>query len=397
MNRKLLILDDEPAVLEAYQGIFAPAVSSQPLRSSRRSSAVAAIAPSPESFEIQCVKTGEEALKILEQAKQSGSPFVGGFFDVKLGNGMDGIETIRRAKEMDPGLLCVVVTAYQDRSIDEISRLFGEEYADRWDFLTKPFSHNEILQKARNLISQWDRREREKKYLEQIKTQQEQLIRTERLAAIGALARGIGHEFGNILHRLIGMAEIAIQKKDPTESISTLQNIAKGAERAGVIVRNLQSLVKMETKRESLSLVEPVGDALQLVEHELKKYSIDYKTEWATDLPAVRASSVELSQVALNIIINAIHAMEQKGGTLTLRTYREKEWAVLEISDTGCVIPPENIPKLFEPLFTTKGERGTGIGLSVCKKIITNHNGTISVDSTVGKGTTFRVFLPVSK
>jgi signal transduction histidine kinase len=193
------------------------------------------------------------------------------------------------------------------------------------------------------------------------------------------------------------MAEIAIQKKDPTESISTLQNIAKGAERAGVIVRNLQSLVKMETKRESLSLVEPVGDALQLVEHELKKYSIDYKTEWATDLPAVRASSVELSQVALNIIINAIHAMEQKGGTLTLRTYREKEWAVLEIADTGCGIPPENIPKLFEPLFTTKGERGTGIGLSVCKKIITNHNGTISVDSTVGKGTTFRVFLPVSK
>ena len=401
INRRLIVVDDEPGILDAYRIILNPVATQSPrIVSSRRSAAVAAAAaPSAstatEAFEVVFVATGEAAVAEIEKALKAGTPYAGGFFDVKLGAGIDGIETIRRAKDLDPSILCCMVTAYQDRSLDEIGKIFGEEYSDRWDFLTKPFSHNEILQKARNLVSNWDRRKREREYLEQIQAQQDQLVRSERLAAIGGLARGIGHEFGNILHRVIGIAELALQKNDPQEMKESLKVIATAAERAGSIVRNLQSLVKMQTKREAVNLYEPFKECQSLLDHELKKSSVTMNEQWDGSLGRVNANRVEIGQVFLNLMINAIHAMEPKGGTLTVKSYADGKTAVIEIQDTGCGIPPENLPKLFEPLFTTKGDRGTGIGLSVARKIVTNHNGTIEVQSQVGVGTLFRVRLPM--
>jgi signal transduction histidine kinase len=398
MNRRLLILDDEPGVLDAYRIIFTPQTAAPMIASSRSRSGSAAVAAAPvtapEAFEVSYLSTGEEALALIEKSLNDQQPLVGGFFDVKLGRGIDGIETIRRAKDLDPNLLCVMVTAYQDRNLDEITRLFGAEFADRWDFLTKPFSHNEILQKARNLCQNWDRRKREKEYLEQIQSQQEQLIRAERLAAMGGLARGIGHEFGNILLRIIGLGEIALQKNTPDDLRNALKVIVTAAERAGVIVRNLQGLVRMETKRELCDVHGPLREALPLVEHELKKGQIQLVEQFDATLPPVLINRVEIGQVFLNLIINAIHAMEGNPGTLKIQTHAEANGVMIDISDTGCGIPPENRDKIFEPLFTTKGQKGTGIGLSVTRKIITNHSGRVSVDSTVGKGTTFHLWLP---
>jgi signal transduction histidine kinase len=397
MNRRILVVDDEPGILDAYRIILAP-VAAPPVRiaSSRRSNAALATAPeaAPEVFEVTYAATGEAALIEIEKAVAAGTPFAGGFFDVKLGSGIDGIETIRRAKDLDPRLLCCMVTAYQDRNLDEIGKIFGEEFSDRWDFLTKPFAHNEIQQKARNLVSNWDRRKREKEYLEQIQAQQDQLVRSERLAAIGALARGIGHEFGNILHRLIGIAEIALQKKEPQEMESSLQLIATAAERAGVIVRNLQSLVKMQSKREDINLYEPLKECLSLIDHELKKASVKVVENWDGGLPRILGNKVEIGQVFLNLMINAIHAMEPKGGTLTITSSLDQGKVTVRISDSGCGIAPENLPQIFEPLFTTKGDKGTGIGLSVTRKIVVNHSGEIGVSSEVGKGTTFTLRFP---
>lgn len=400
MNRRLIVVDDEPGILDAYRIILGQVTSSAPvIVSSRRGgAATAAAAPvqAPEAFEVAYASTGEQALIEIEKALKEGNPFCGGFFDVKLGAGIDGIETIRRAKDLDPQILCCMVTAYQDRSLDEIGKIFGAEFADRWDFLTKPFAHNEILQKARNLVSNWDRRKRETEHLAQIQAQQDQLVRSERLAAIGGLARGIGHEFGNILHRLIGVAELALQKNDTNEMKEALKVIATASERAGVIVRNLQSLVKMQTKREPINLYEPYKECQSLIDHELRKSAVTLQESWDGSLPRILGNRVEIGQVFLNLMINAVHAMEPNGGTLTVKSFIEGTNACVEISDTGCGIPPENMPRLFEPLFTTKGDRGTGIGLSVTRKIVTNHNGRIEVKSTVGKGTTFKIIFPTA-
>jgi signal transduction histidine kinase len=296
---------------------------------------------------------------------------------------------------MDVELLCVIVSAYQDRSVDEILKIFGEEYADRWDFLTKPFSTNEIVQKSRNLISNWDRRKREKEYLQKIQEQQEQLVRAERLAAIGTLARGIGHEFGNILFRIIGLAELAIEKGESNQMKEALKTVLASAERASIIVRNLQSLVKMEVKREEADIREPIRQSLQLMEHELHKSNVTFTENYPATLPRVRFNLIEFGQVFLNLFINAVHAMEPKGGKLGIQVNTEGQWFKIDIQDTGCGIAPEDAQHIFEPLFTTKGERGTGIGLSVAKKIVENHNGRLEVKSEVGKGSLFTIRLPL--
>jgi two-component system NtrC family sensor kinase len=396
VNRRILVLEDEPGILDAYRAVFEPAAPVT-VRSSRSSSATLAAASLPQEalFQVTYASNGLEALKMIEEAVKTGQPYVGGFFDVKLGPGIDGIETIRRAKEIEPDLHCVITTAYQDRSVDEITNIFGEEFSDRWDFLSKPFSHPEILQKARQLSSHWDRRKREREHLQTIQEQQEQIIRSERLAAMGTLARGIGHEFGNVLLRMIGKAQLSLQKKDPTEMATALQTIVDAALRAGVIVRNFQGLVKVEAKREMGSILEPIQDSLSLINHELKNASIVVKENHAADLPNFLMSRVELGQVFLNFFINAKHAMEPNGGTLTITTAKDRNGLRVSVADTGCGIPPENLTRIFEHLFTTKGEKGSGIGLSVSKSIVDKHHGKITVSSQPGKGTTFDLWFPL--
>lgn len=401
-NRRILVLDDEAPIREAYQSILMPSMADVPVvRSSRRGRATTApeprVAAATETFEVTLVESGSEALAAINMSVCNHQSFAMGFFDVKIGGEFDGIETIRRAKEMDPDLLCVIVTAYQDRSIEEIGRIFGDDFADRWDFVNKPFSQAEILQKARNLCANWDRRKREREYIQQIKSQQEQLVLSERLAAVGTLARGIGHEFGNILLSIMGNADLALQTKEPKEMEDALKIIAKSSDRAAILVRNLQSMVKMERRREKLALSVPVKEALELIGHELKKKAIKVVEDFAADLPELNLNKIEMGQVILNMAINSIHALEPKGGEIRIRAKLDdkKAGVILEFEDTGCGIPDDHIDRVFEPLFTTKGGKGSGIGLSVSKKIVENHGGRISVESAVGKGTVFTIWLPI--
>lgn len=401
MNRRILVVDDEPGILDGYRAILSPTVAAGPrvVSSRAKGSAATAAQPvaTPNAFEVSYASNGEEALNLIKKGISEGNPYVGGFFDVKLGRGIDGIETIRQAKAFDSQLLVVLVTAYQDRSIDEIAKIFGEEFSDHWDLLSKPFTHNEILQKAKHLISDWNRRRREIEHLRKIEDQQNQLVQSERVAAVGTLARSVGHEFGNILLRIIGKADLAVEKKDPTEMEEALRVIASSAERAGVIVRNLQSLVQIQVKRETVSLKVPLDESLSLISHELKKNSIELVNQIPENLPEIQMNRIEIGQVLLNLMINAMHAMEPKGGKLILSSEVTPTEVVLHVKDTGCGVPPEVMDKIFEPLFTTKGAKGSGLGLSVSKKIIENHQGQIKVTSEVGKGTTFTLHFPNGK
>lgn len=178
-NRRLIVVDDEPGVLDAYRVVFSQATSSvspriQSSRSHVEREAMPANpndksepnAPSAVSgkaqhgrlpvFEVTFCTSGEEVLEKIREGLDSGCPYVGGFFDVKLGGGIDGIETIRRAQIMDPQILVCIVSAYQDRSLEEIAKIFGEDFDGQWDFMMKPFNRMEILQKANNLVTNWE-------------------------------------------------------------------------------------------------------------------------------------------------------------------------------------------------------------------------------------------------
>lgn len=394
-NRTLLIVDDESETLKGYSEFLSPRQTTPPRRSSRRSesSAEDSSAPAPaENYQLLLASTGEQAVELVRSELAKGGRVAAGFFDVKLGPGMDGLSAIREIRKLDADIHCVVVTAYHDRTVDEINQLFGDDFKDQWDYLNKPFTQGEIIQKARQMVGAWNRRR-------QIEAMTDQLIRSERLAAVGQVARGIGHEFGNILLRVMGKTDLALIEKDVGKIHDHLKVVMSAAERAGVIIRNLQSFSRAEP---SLKMLDPglaLKESLSLINHELVKHSVKLVNQ-TQPLPAVRIDQGGLAQVFLNLMINAIHAMP-KGGTITVSSAEStlvpgKKGVQITVADTGTGIPPEVLPKIFEFAFTTKGDSGSGLGLSVSKEIVDSQGGKIFVKTESGRGTEFTIWLPLN-
>ncbi|WP_169800737.1 ATP-binding protein [Archangium gephyra] len=233
------------------------------------------------------------------------------------------------------------------------------------------------------------------------------LIQAERLATAGQLAAGVGHEINNPLSYVLAnvtfaLEELAERELDETmkEVEDALQQARRGAERIRGIVRDLRTFAS--SKFDSLGTVdvrEALEFAVAMAEHQLRlraRLLRDY-----TPVPSVVGNESRLGQVFLNLLLNATQslpegAVSSNQVTLTIRPHQES-WVAIEVRDTGCGIPEENLPRLFEPFFTTKpiGE-GTGLGLSVCHGIVTSMGGQLQVESKPGRGSTFRVLLPVA-
>jgi signal transduction histidine kinase len=393
-NRTLLIVDDEVETLKGYQEFLTPKPVVPTRRSSRRLYGTGPTENQPvsEEYRLLSAQSGEEALKIFEKELKQGNRIAAGFFDVKMGGGMDGLATIHAIKAMDKDIHCVVVTAYQDRSVEEINQIFGEDFKDQWDYLNKPFTQGEIVQKARQMVSAWNR----KRHIESIT---QQLIRSERLASVGQVAKGVGHEFGNILQRIMGKVDLALLESDLSKVQEHLKVVLKASERAGVIVRNLQSFTKPEPVFQFESLTVPIEESLSLVGHELSKCSIEVEKDFQ-DTPKLKMDVGGIAQVLLNLFINASHAMA-KGGKIKVTIEKPldqdgKKWTCLKVTDTGSGIREDVLPRIFDFAYSTKGDGGSGLGLAVSKQIIEAHGGVISVKTEVGKGSEFSILLPIS-
>lgn len=396
-NRRIIIVEDEPEALKGYEQFLTASSSEAPKRKSSRQPTSnvpdSGSASLTESYELILCSSGEEAISRFNQYFEEGKRIAAGFFDVKLGSGIDGLQTIQAIQKIDPQIHCVIVTAYHDRSVEEIHRLFGEQYKDRWDYLNKPFNQGEIIQKARQMTSAWNR-------LRQIERMQGQLVASERQAAIGQVARGIGHEFGNILLRIMGKTDLALLDATASESVKKhLEVVLNACERASVIVRNLQSFSKAEPNLKVTPLSQPIEDTLSLVNHELVKASIEIEKNYGT-VPEVKIDTRAISQVILNLLINSIHAMPS-GGKIQIslqkgNNQKSQSGVLCKIKDAGQGIPADVLPRIFEAAFTTKGDQGSGLGLSISKDIVTEHGGEISVQTKEGQGTEFSLWFPAA-
>ncbi len=240
---------------------------------------------------------------------------------------------------------------------------------------------------------------------QELKQAQEQVIRTEKLASLGKLAATIAHEINNplaavltytrLLSKLLNKGQFTAQRmEDIARYLGTMENETA---RCGEIVKNLlafsrQSRVKMETHAVSTIL----DRTLSLISHDLEMRRITLRKHIEPDLPEIRCDFRQIQQALLNLMSNAAEAMSE-GGTLSVSARRAREPGKVEVSitDTGCGIPDKDLKNIFEPFFTTKEEgKGVGLGLSVVYGIVTRHNGTIEVESKVGRGSTFTVTLP---
>ncbi len=225
---------------------------------------------------------------------------------------------------------------------------------------------------------------------------EEQLQHSEKMASIGLLAAGVAHEVNTPLTGISSYTQMLREQIDPADlRYPLLQKIEKQTFRAAKIINNLLNFSRSGgAEFEPLDVNRVVLDVLSLVEHQLEKAHIKVRRELADDLPRVRGNENRMQQVFFNLILNARDAMP-RGGWLTLATRADDDTVVAEVRDTGEGIKREDIKRIYDPFYTTKGiGRGTGLGLSVSYGILQEHGGAIFVDSVPGKGTTFQVALP---
>jgi signal transduction histidine kinase len=230
----------------------------------------------------------------------------------------------------------------------------------------------------------------------------QQLLRAQRLSSVGTLASSVAHEFNNILTTLINYAKMALKPdcSEPTR-LQALEKILKGSQRAATVISSMLGFARNHsTQRQVIDLVSLLDEALVLTEKDLSKHQVqvEKKIFGRPKAPVVRG---QIEQILLNLIINARQAMP-RGGRLTLevRENPRTQMAEISIADSGVGIPPEQLRLIFEPFYTTKepddqGHGGSGLGLSVCRQIIEQHQGRIRVESVVGKGSKFTVKLPL--
>jgi PAS domain S-box-containing protein len=222
-----------------------------------------------------------------------------------------------------------------------------------------------------------------------------QLRQSDRLASIGLLAAGVAHEVNTPLTGIssyVQMMQRKMPESDPRRPI--LEKIEKQTFRASNIVNSLLNFSRQQASdMQAVDINDVVDETLALAELPLSKRKVQVDTELSESLPRVWGDSGKLQQVLMNLVLNARDSMPN-GGDLTIRTARQNGEVVLEVADTGMGIPKEQIHKIYDPFFSTKGTgKGTGLGLSVTYGIVQEHRGTITVRSEA-TGTVFRVALP---
>jgi len=238
-----------------------------------------------------------------------------------------------------------------------------------------------------------------------------QLIQSEKMAALGLLVAGVAHEINtpmgaihsnnDIMTRAVGKVRKLLEPAPDNEVRRLLDILGEvcrnneiATERIMKIVGSLKNFARLdEAERKKVDIHDGIESTLSLLRHQLRNRIRIVKS--FGDIPEIECYPNELNQVFMNILVNAAQAIKHRG-EITVKTWREGDRVKIAISDTGVGIPPENLSKVFDPGFTTKGVGlGTGLGLSICYKIVQEHRGTIEAESSK-QGTTFTISIPLN-
>jgi len=420
-NRRILLIDDNESIHQDFRKILSPATPGKNAMASAAAELFGqeAVGRTETNFEIDSAFQGQEGLEKVREAVAAQCPYAMAFVDLRMPPGWDGIETIDRIWREYPELQVVVCTAYSDYSLDKIVARLGR--SDRLLILKKPFDAIEVLQFADALTEKWrlGREARAKmEGLEEIVAErtrelregQQQLIEARKMETVGKLAGGIAHDFNTLLTAIIGHAELIQQVAEAkTLPFQSAVEIGKSATIAATLTRQLLAFSRKQMLQpETLD----VNAAVSRIEPRLRQLlgaSIQVSTVAGARQPWTRADVGQLQEVLVSLAHNARDAMP-RGGDLIIETAdftqdaaqpsRDSDlgpgdYVTISITDTGCGIADEVKPQLFEPYFTTKktGE-GKGLGLAMCYGILKQSGGHIAFKSELGRGTTFKVYLP---
>ncbi|PZP92193.1 MAG: hybrid sensor histidine kinase/response regulator [Variovorax paradoxus] len=458
-NRRILLVDDMPAIHEDFRKILLmpAACGLDQMEAALFGSSAEQPAPSTlPGFMLDSAYQGQEAVAMVCASLEAKLPYAMAFVDMRMPPGWDGVETIERIWQKDPELQVVICTAYADHSWAEVLQRLAAR--DRLLVLKKPFDPIEVSQLASTLTAKWDTTRQAVSQLHRLeeavlertaeiieanrllqqemaerKHLQSQLVQSEKLASIGQLAAGVAHEINNpIGFVLSNFGALERYVNSLFEMLAAYEAAEKGmgASDATAALEGLRDRLELQYLKEDMPVLmreskEGIARVCRIVQ-DLKDFShVDWPQEWVWadlhhgidstlnvaaseirgraqidkaygSLPEIECLPAQLNQVVLNLLTNALHAMESRCGKIIIRTGAADGWVWFEVEDEGTGIAPDIVDRIFDPFFTTKPiGQGTGLGLSLSYGIVQKHRGRIEVRSALGQGSIFRVVLPV--
>lgn len=374
MAKKILLVDDEEGIRK-----------------------VLAISLRDKGFQVFTAESGNKALQIFEEYEPSVV-----LTDIKM-PGMDGIELLQKIKSDRPETEVIMITGHGDMELAVQSLKF-----DATDFITKPI-RDEVLEIAlKRAFERITMREQLRAYTEDLETlvkeKTEQLLAAERLAAIGQTVSGLAHAIKNIAGALTGgsfVLEKGIDLGDEKYLHEGWKMLRSNVSRIKSLALDLLNLSKeREPHYQLCSPNDPLKRAWELLQETGKKQGISLDLETDHGLPKVWLDPEGIHRCIMNLLANAMDACldmdcTHTHGRVVLRSLRKWGWAVqYEVIDNGCGMDNETKASVFNKFFSTKGSKGTGLGLMITRKIVEEHGGEITFTSEKGKGTTFIIRLP---
>ena len=361
---RILFVDDEQFVLDGFKRL---------LREFR------------DQWQLEFALNGKEALDIV---KEKDIDVI--ISDIRMPE-MPGLEMLERlqADEKTKNIPVVILTGFHDRTLKRQALDLGAV-----DLINKPVNKEDLVARIKNVLKI---KEYQDIILEKNRALEEQLVISQKMDLVGVMAAGAVHDLSNLLSIIVGYSNLLIEENllDNIEARS-MEKIRKAGEKATALVNQILKFSKLDEKISTINIGDLIDDIVSIVATTLPE---DVKILWKKPDEAIflKSNAVKLQQVLMNLCINAVQAMTDTGGTLTLSLHRlDRDRVRIDVEDTGTGMDAEVLDKIFIPLFTTKQDgRGTGLGLFVVKHIMDDYNGKIEVESVKGKGTTFRVFFPL--
>jgi len=326
------------------------------------------------------VSTADDGVEALDKIKQTDFDMV--IMDLKMPR-MGGMELLREIKKLKKECITVVVTGYA--TIDTVKEAIQQGC---FDYITKPFNMEAvgiIVKRAFDMR----RLELQRKRL------QEQLEVAQRLSLMGELGAGVAHEVNTVLTSTKLFLEMINPQVSGTQEGKNIGVVLEEMTHAEKLIARFLSFTKpAEYEFAKVDINDVIRKNLKFLKFRLDKAHIKVKGKYGQRIPKVFCDAAQVGEAFLSILSNSIDAMPD-GGRLLVKSALATDNVLITISDTGCGISPGNIAKIYNPFFTTKTQ-GTGLGLSIAHRVIDRHQGTISIDSEKGKGTTIQITLRVN-